>query len=518
MYKREIKLSGHIIDSLTLPKTMDIIMDNGGDFDILEFDIGKQKSDISTAKIMVSADSPSLLDRILDELSLLGVSIAEVEEVTLVPSPKDKVAPEGFYSTSHHVTHIYYKGEWILVKEIEMDCLIVVNGGDVSCKPIADIKEGDLIVVGRDGVKITPPQRSRGKQGVFEFMNSDVSSEKPMMSIINEVASEIKSVKANGGKIALVGGPAIVHTGSAEIVAQLIKEGIIDVIFAGNALATHDIECDQFGTSLGVCVKTGEVIAYVDSSAAGMDYKWSPVTAPISGSIIQTPVKVGQQVSSGTVITKIGDIDNLQISASIPERYVGALKPGLKAEISLQAYPDVVFDATVSKVSPVLDPSSRTKTVILTFDKKDSRVNAGMFAKVKLYTYDYPDSISIPQDAIVTVKTDSYLYVAKEDNTVEKRLVTLGPNVSGNYQIKTGINPNERVVVAGMLTLTDGAKIKDISNPDAVEETPKEMGDKMPDFDKMPGDWTKDGKAPEGAPKGKKGKAPEGNPPAEGKR
>ena len=262
MYKREIKLSGHLIDSLTLPKTMDIIMDNGGDFDILEFDIGKRKSDISTAKIMVSADSPSLLDRILDELSLLGASISEIEEVTLVPSPKDKVAPEGFYSTSHHVTHIYYKGEWKLVKEIEMDCLIVVDGDDISCKPIADIKEGDLIVVGRDGVKITPPQRSRGKQGVFEFMNSDVSSEKPMMSIINEVASEIKNVKANGGKIALVGGPAIVHTGSAGIVAQLIKDGIIDVIFAGNALATHDIECDQFGTSLGVCVKTGEVIAH----------------------------------------------------------------------------------------------------------------------------------------------------------------------------------------------------------------------------------------------------------------
>ena len=262
MYKREIKLSGHIIDSLILPKTMDIIMDNGGDFDILEFDIGKRKSDVSTAKIMVSADSQSLLDRILDELSLLGASISEIEEVTLVPSPKDKVAPEGFYSTSHHVTHIYYKGEWKLVKEIEMDCLIVVDGDDISCKPIADIKEGDLIVVGRDGVKITPPQRSRGKQGVFEFMNSDVSSEKPMMSIINDVASEIKNIKANGGKIALVGGPAIVHTGSAGIVAQLIKDGMIDVIFAGNALATHDIECDQFGTSLGVCVKTGEVIAH----------------------------------------------------------------------------------------------------------------------------------------------------------------------------------------------------------------------------------------------------------------
>ena len=264
MYKREIELSGHIIDSLTLPKTMDIIMDNGGDFDILEFDIGKRKSDTSKAKIMVSAESPDILNSILDELNFIGVSISEIEEVNLVPSPKDQVAPEGFYSTSHHVTHIYYKGEWILVEEIEMDCLIVIDEENKTarCKPIADIKKGDLIFVGREGVKITPPQRSRGKQGVFEFMNSEVSSEKPMMSIINDVATEIKNVKANGGKIALVGGPAIVHTGSAGIVAQLIKEGFIDVIFAGNALATHDIECDQFGTSLGVNVKTGEVVAH----------------------------------------------------------------------------------------------------------------------------------------------------------------------------------------------------------------------------------------------------------------
>ena len=147
MYKREIELSGHIIDSLTLPKTMDIIMDNGGDFDILEFDIGKRKSDTSHAKIMVSAESPDILNSILDELNFIGVSISEIEEVNLVPSPKDKVAPEGFYSTSHHVTHIYYKGEWILVEEIEMDCLIVIDEENktAACKPIADIKEGDII-------------------------------------------------------------------------------------------------------------------------------------------------------------------------------------------------------------------------------------------------------------------------------------------------------------------------------------------------------------------------------------
>lgn len=253
----------------------------------------------------------------------------------------------------------------------------------------------------------------------------------------------------------------------------------------------------QVDVSLGSKVHAGDVIAYVDSSAAGVSYKWSPVIAPISGSILQTPVKVGQQVSSATAITKIGDIDNLQVSAKIAERYVGALKPGLKAEIVLEAYPTVVFNATVVRVSPVLDAASRTKTVILNFDQKDSRINAGMFAKVKLYTYDYPDSIAIPQDSIVTVNTDSYLYVVKEDNTVEKRLVTLGPNVDGRYQIASGINPYERVVVAGMLTLTNGAKVKDISNPSAEDTdnagTEKNAGaDKKKDFPgEGKGDWGK---------------------------
>ena len=225
----------------------------------------------------------------------------------------------------------------------------------------------------------------------------------------------------------------------------------------------------QVNASLGSPVKRGDVIAYVDPSTAGAIYQRSPVIAPISGSIIQTPVKTGQQVSTGTVVTKIGDIDNLQVSASIPERYVGDLKIGLKAEITLEAYPGQVFTAKVVKISPVLDAASRTKQVILNFDKKDARVNAGMFAKVRLYTVDYVDVISIIQDAIVTVGDSSYLYVVKDDSTVEKRLITTGKNVSGYYQITSGINPYERVVVAGMLTLTDGATVKDISQKDDSE-------------------------------------------------
>ena len=264
MNKRIIELSGHIIDSMALTKTMAIIMEKGGEFDILEIDVGRKKSDLSHAKIEVSANSPELLNAILDELSVLGASIHEIKEVNLVASTKDKVAPEGFYSSSNHATHIYYNGNWIPVEDIEMDCLVVVDEEEnrAFVKPIANVEAGDKIVVGLDGVRVTPPQRSRDEHQVFEFMNSDVSSEKPLMNLINGIAQEMKEIKAKGGKIGIVGGPAIVHTGSGKYLAALIREGYIDVIMAGNALATHDIESNLFGTSLGIEVETGKIVAH----------------------------------------------------------------------------------------------------------------------------------------------------------------------------------------------------------------------------------------------------------------
>ncbi|HEX7468817.1 MAG TPA: TIGR00300 family protein [Methanobacterium sp.] len=262
MYKREVKLSGHIIDSLILPKALDLIMDMGGDFKILEFEVGKLKGDVSHARILVESPNETLLGEILDELSEIGALVIELEDVKLLMSKKDKTLPEDFYSTTHHPTQIRYNSEWVVVENIEMDCMIVVDleSGRAICEPIGRIKEGDLVVVGREGIQVIPPERPRGKKGVFEFMSSDASSEKPIKSIIKKISSEIKEVKNRGGKIAVVSGPAVVHTGSGPILASMIKEGIIDIVFAGNALATHDIESALYGTSLGMCIKTGEAV------------------------------------------------------------------------------------------------------------------------------------------------------------------------------------------------------------------------------------------------------------------
>lgn len=214
---------------------------------------------------------------------------------------------------------------------------------------------------------------------------------------------------------------------------------------------------------LGSQVKKNEIIAYVDPSEPGTNYRSSPVYAPISGSIISTPLKNGTKVTTSTAIAIIGDINNLQVSANVPERYVAVLKPGLKAEVFLEAYPDAVFYATVSRVSPIVDSASRTKQVILTFDSRDSRINAGMFAKVKLYTEDYSGLPVTQTNALVQNGDDFFVYVAREDSTVSKIQVKKGSEVDGLVQIAEGLSGGERVVVQGMASLGDGSRIQDIS-------------------------------------------------------
>ena len=276
--------------------------------------------------------------------------------------------------------------------------------------------------------------------------------------------------KPGKGKGMVAGGANNTVTSVTTVVAEktvlhdyLLTNGDVETQSSIEVFPSIGGKIVQTLVSLGSQVKAGDVIAYVDPSEPGSYYAKSPVTAPISGSIISTPMKSGQTVSTSSVVTKIGDIANLQITAYVPERYIGDLKLGLKAEISFEAYADAVFNATVVRISPVVDSATRTKEIVLHFDQNDPRLNAGMFAKVKLYTVDYVDQIAIQQDALVNNNDEYFLYVTTDGETVQKRKVTLGKNVGGYYQILDGVKEGEKVVVEGMLTLSDGGKIKDIT-------------------------------------------------------
>jgi lysine-ketoglutarate reductase/saccharopine dehydrogenase-like protein (TIGR00300 family) len=258
---RDIELEGHIIDSGVMTLVFDKIMDMGGEFEILTFNVGKHKKDPSYARLRVAAPDDRQLQAILSELHRLGARTPEISDSTLVPAEGDRIVPKGFYSTTNHPTYVKYQDEWLPVEAIEMDCLIVIEEEErrARCTPPSKLRAGDAVVIGETGVRVVFPERPR-KVSTFEFMHGTVSSERPIETIIAKIAREILKVKQKGAKIALVGGPAIVHTGAAESLATIIREGYIDVLFAGNALATHDIEYNLFGTSLGMDIKTGTLV------------------------------------------------------------------------------------------------------------------------------------------------------------------------------------------------------------------------------------------------------------------
>jgi lysine-ketoglutarate reductase/saccharopine dehydrogenase-like protein (TIGR00300 family) len=259
---REFELEGHIIDSGIMTQVFDKIMDMGGEFEILQFDIGKRKKDPSFARIRVTGRDEAHLESILSELHPLGARMLEVMDAHLEAAEGDRIVPKGFYSTTNHPTFVKITGNWVPVEAIEMDCLIVVNPdtGRVHCTPMDKLRQHDYVVIGETGVRVTPPERPR-KVGTFEFMHGTVSSERPSETIIEKIAVEMIRLKKRGGKIGIVGGPAIIHTGAAPALAEIIRNGCIDVLFAGNALATHDIEYNLFGTSLGMNIDTGTLVA-----------------------------------------------------------------------------------------------------------------------------------------------------------------------------------------------------------------------------------------------------------------
>ena len=253
-FSQEIEVGGHLIDSSILTKIFDKIMDLQGEFQVQEIDIGKKKKDTSFARLQITGKNQKHLDEILETVYRLGAVSKIQQQITLKKSPKNFVMPDNFYSTTNNHTHVFHKGKWVPVENMMMDKCIVVKGGRAFCVPVRDVKKDDQIIVGEKGIKITPPERPREGVNVFEFMGSSSSSERPTQHIAKQVADDIYSTKKKGGKIVIVGGPAIVHTGADDSVAELIRSGYIDGVLAGNALAVHDIEYATLGTSLGMNV------------------------------------------------------------------------------------------------------------------------------------------------------------------------------------------------------------------------------------------------------------------------
>jgi lysine-ketoglutarate reductase/saccharopine dehydrogenase-like protein (TIGR00300 family) len=272
-----IEAEGHLIDSGLLTGIFDKIIELRGSYEVLSFDIGRTNDDASRLRMRITATDQPSLDDLLQQLTTFGCHPQREQDALVKPAEKDCCVPDDFYSTTNHRTQVRLGGKWIEVEKQRMDAVIVVDGatkevgdntaagGDRAtgaaqaravCRKLRDVRAGEPVICGHAGIRVTPEFRERDRHG-FAFMSNDVSSERRVEGSVARISDMMRDVKKSGGRIAVVAGPVVVHTGGVEHFAELIRLGFVDVVLAGNALAVHDVEFALSGTSLGIDLAAG---------------------------------------------------------------------------------------------------------------------------------------------------------------------------------------------------------------------------------------------------------------------
>lgn len=258
-HSQVVEAEGHLIDSQLLNVIFDTVIRWETSFEVLQFSIGRTNDEPSFISMRVAAESDEALRRVLEELVPLGCRIARVTDAQIRTADRDGCVPDDFYSTTNLRTQVRHGGRWLDVDRQRMDSVIVVEQGRACCRKLRDVRAGDAVVCGVEGVKAVPEFQERDRLG-FAFMTNEISSERRVEVGVARIAAMMADVKRTGGQIAFVAGPVLVHTGGAAHFCDLIRGGYVDVLLAGNALAVHDVEHALFGTSLGVDLETGRAI------------------------------------------------------------------------------------------------------------------------------------------------------------------------------------------------------------------------------------------------------------------
>jgi lysine-ketoglutarate reductase/saccharopine dehydrogenase-like protein (TIGR00300 family) len=258
-YSEVVEAEGHLIDSQILNVVFDTVVRRNASFDVLRFTIGRSNDEPSAISMRISAPTEQILGQVLEELVALGCRMAEPHDALLREADRDGCVPDDFYSTTNHRTHVRHQGQWMEVQHQRMDAVIVITSGTAACHKLRDVRAGDAVVCGVAGVRVMPEFRDRDRLG-FAFMSNEISSERRVEVGVSRIATMMRDVKAEGGRIAVVAGPVVIHTGGSPHFQELIRHAYVDVLLAGNALAVHDVEQALFGTSLGVDLDTGRAI------------------------------------------------------------------------------------------------------------------------------------------------------------------------------------------------------------------------------------------------------------------
>ncbi len=252
-----VEARGHLVDSHVMEEMFDTIVSRDGSFVVEEFQIGRTNVDESYMRMRVEAPTQEAMDGLVEALIDMGCGTTDRADAVLRTVESDRCAPLEFYSTTNHRTEIRLGGKWVEVSKQRMDAAIVASSdGEARCTRLRDVRAGDQVVCGHDGIRVVPESKPRDRMA-FAFMSQGVSSERQVETAVKQTAALVRENKEAGKRVVVVAGPVVVHTGAQTAVASLIREGFIDAVLAGNALGVHDAEAALLGTSLGIRLEDG---------------------------------------------------------------------------------------------------------------------------------------------------------------------------------------------------------------------------------------------------------------------
>jgi lysine-ketoglutarate reductase/saccharopine dehydrogenase-like protein (TIGR00300 family) len=258
MVRETITLEGHLIDSDIMRRVFDRVVEDGGEFEVLEFRVGRKNDEPSFARIDVRAADPQALDTILEGVRYLGAT-TDTGDASFAPAEADGILPDEFYSSTNFDTWVKVDGRWAAVADQRMDSALVLRDGRPHCVKQGQVRQGEAVALRGPGIRVRPPERSRD-YSVFGFMTNEVSAEVNKTIAVAGTAREMRRAREAGERIVVVAGPAIVHSGGDVHLARLVREGWVDAILTGNAFAVHDLEKAILKTSLGVCQMSGRAV------------------------------------------------------------------------------------------------------------------------------------------------------------------------------------------------------------------------------------------------------------------
>ena len=340
-----IEAHGHLIDSGLLTAIFDKIIEHRSAYEILKFDIGRTNDDASSLEMRITAPDQPILEDLLQQLTTFGCRPVRERDVLVRPAEKDRCVPDDFYSTTNHRTHVRLRGRWVEVDKQRMDGVIIAVGDRAEVRKLRDVKAGEPVVCGHDGIRVTPEFRERDRHG-FAFMSNDVSSERRVEGSVARIAQMMRDVRKAGGRIAVVAGPVVVHTGGVEHFAALIRGGYVDVVLAGNALAVHDVEFALSGTSLGIDLVAGAPVeqghrnhmAAINTINRAGSIQHAVATGVLTSGVMYECVKRGVEFVLAGSIRDDGPLPETMMDlVEAQERYAAALAKNVHLVLMLSS-------------------------------------------------------------------------------------------------------------------------------------------------------------------------------------